>query len=329
MEQPIKILAVDDAEEFRQLYHTLLTENQQQQDRFTVETASSAEECIQKFYEFNPDVVILDVNLPEISGFDLCQHIRGLSDLDHYVGIIFVTAKSTPQLIASGLELGADDFCSKDHTVTELIARIQSVYRIKTMTDSLKAANHKLKAANEKLAKITITDHLTKLYNMRYFNKRFKQEFTRAARYQNRLSILMFDVDHFKQVNDSCDHLMGSFVLSRIGKIVAESIRSVDIAARFGGDEYVIALPETGVEGAFAIAKRIFDTIRGMEFDNGMFKLYVTISIGIATMGEGGKIFEEHVDLLREADKNLYHAKSLGRSMIYDGHTTSGDSGCV
>ena len=157
---------------------------------------------------------------------------------------------------------------------------------------------------------------------MRYFKKRLQQEFVRAMRYGKDLSVIMLDLDHFKHVNDNCDHLMGSFVLGEVGRLVARSIRSVDVGARFGGDEYVIMLPETGRDGARAMAERVFRAINEMEFNNGSYSIQISASVGVATMGPGSSEFASSTDLLTLADRNLYAAKRAGRSMIVDGSSS-------
>jgi diguanylate cyclase (GGDEF)-like protein len=199
------------------------------------------------------------------------------------------------------------------------MARLMSVVRVIRMADSLSAAIDKLRLANERLAKYTITDELTKLYNMRYFRKRLNQEFVRALRYGKNLSLIMFDMDNFKSVNDQNDHLMGSYVLAEVGKLVWQSIRSVDIGARFGGDEFMVMLPETGVDGALVMAERIKASVSGRLFDNGRHKLKITASFGVSTMGpdqEGS--FSHPNELMRAADMFMYEAKELGRNRVID-----------
>ena len=137
-----------------------------------------------------------------------------------------------------------DDFCTKNCTEEEPEMRMHCVSRMRHLVDSLWLANHHLRASNARLEKMSITDDLTKLYNMRFFKTRLQEEFTRASRYTKPLSLIMLDIDHFKEVNDRFDHLTGSAVLHKIGRVIKRSIRKMDIAARFGGDEFVVLLPE-------------------------------------------------------------------------------------
>ena len=317
--EAVKVLAVDDMPEILELYQDLFEQEKKNSSFYEYRTASSASEALKVFNDFKPDIVILDVHLKGSSGLEICRQIRQMTRNKNYIGIIFVTGDKSPGLMESGLDLGADDFCCKSQTATELTARIRSVVRIKKMADSLQSANDKLRSANERLAKITITDDLSKLYNMRYFQKRLNEEFVRADRYQKHLSLIMIDLDHFKQVNDNYDHLMGSYVLAETGKLIGDSIRSLDIAARFGGDEFIILLPETGQQGARTFADRVGQGIANMTFDNGHCQARVSASIGVATMGPGIPYsFQSSTDLMRAADRFLYEAKDSGRGCVFD-----------
>lgn len=313
----LTILAVDDSRDMLALYSGLLDPGANAKLPCTLYTAENIEEAWRIFYDVKPDVLILDIFIGKESGLDFCKKIREKDRDGGYIGIILVTSEEDPTLIAKGLDLGADDFCVKSNTTMELMARLRSVVRFKRYADSLTETNNKLRNANEKLLKISITDELTHLFNMRYFKKRYQQEFIRSQRYHKKLSIIMMDLDHFKSVNDQCDHLMGSYVLATVGILIAKSIRSLDIAARYGGDEFIIMLPETGSEGAYVLAQRIQKTIHAFHFTQGDHELKITTSLGIATQNESNaSIFKEASDLIRKADQNLYQAKKNGRGII-------------
>ena len=152
---------------------------------------------------------------------------------------------------------------------------------------------------------------------MRYFKRRLNEEFTRAKRYKKNLSLIMLDLDYFKSVNDDHDHLMGSFVLSEIGSLILKAIRNLDIPARYGGDEFIILLPETAEAGAYKLAERVSEKIKSAVFDNGKHQLNITASIGVGTMNPQNFIkYGEAHDLIREADEYLYEAKESGRARV-------------
>ena len=154
---------------------------------------------------------------------------------------------------------------------------------------------------------------------MKYFKKRLQQEFIRADRYKKFLSIIMIDLDYFKKVNDCYDHLLGSYVLAETGHLLRHSVRNLDIAARFGGDEYVIMLPETDPEGAWSMAERIRSQLEKKIFDNQIHRVQITSSVGVSTMGPTDCLpFQDANELIRKADQFLYEAKETGRNQVID-----------
>lgn len=291
--------------------------------RWNIQVASVERPLAAAVQAFKPAIVILADDLPAGDVPAMCDLIRRVDDA--YVGIIVIAQPYSGGLAPSqGRASSPDDFCAPELVDPELPARIASVFRIKQMADSLKATNEKLRRANARLSKMTMTDDLSKLYNMRYFNKRLQQEFARSCRYQLKLSLIIFDVDDFKLVNDRCDHLMGSFVLAEMGKIVTRSIRLADIAARFGGDEYVILLPETTRNGARSLGERMVEDVKEHVFDNGIYREKISVSMGIVTFdGREHHQTEDSVSLLRHADEFLYEAKGRGRGLVVDQSNTT------
>ena len=158
-------------------------------------------------------------------------------------------------------------------------------------------------------------DELTQLFNRRYFNERFNDEFLRNKRYGSFFSCVMCDIDHFKQINDSHGHQQGDIVLRTFGDIIRASIRRIDIAARFGGEEFILLLPETTSEDAHQVAERIRTTLRDQQFP---FGKQVTASFGIVCTRDG-RIETRH-EMIHHADTALYSAKHLGRNrtVIYN-----------
>ncbi|MBF0489101.1 MAG: GGDEF domain-containing protein [Candidatus Omnitrophica bacterium] len=163
------------------------------------------------------------------------------------------------------------------------------------------------------LERLSVTDGLTNVYTRRYFMERFEEEIKRAAAKKIKLSFLMLDVDHFKMVNDQYGHLTGDYVLKEVGLIIKESIREIDIAGRFGGEEFCVVLPETDAEGALLVAERIRKVTEQRlikAYDN---SIHITLSIGVSMYPADGKQAEELID---KADWSLYRAKSQGRNCV-------------
>jgi diguanylate cyclase (GGDEF)-like protein len=158
---------------------------------------------------------------------------------------------------------------------------------------------------------LAITDALTDVYTRRYFMERFEEEMSRAAARKTKVSFLMIDVDHFKKVNDQYGHLTGDEVLKHMGIILKEAVRAIDIAGRFGGEEFCVVLPETDTAGALLVAERIRKSAAARIIKAYDATLRITVSIGIASFPEDGKLPEELID---KADWALYRAKSQGRN---------------
>jgi diguanylate cyclase (GGDEF)-like protein len=212
---------------------------------------------------------------------------------------------------------GADDLCAHGRISQELIPRIRHLARLNRLNATLQLAHRKLTQANQELKLLSMTDELTGLYNMRYFHHRLLQEFSRATRYRSLLAMVMCDVDDFKQVNDTCGHIMGSYVLAQLGSLIKESIRCDDVAARFGGDEFVMLLPETTLEGASTLAERLLESVRGHRFQQDGHTIQVTLSLGVVAYDprrDHVPVYEHASMLLKAADQLLYLAKAQGKN---------------
>jgi two-component system, cell cycle response regulator len=170
-----------------------------------------------------------------------------------------------------------------------------------------------MKTAQEYLEEMSILDGLTRLYNHRHFYNRLDEEFSRATRYNTQLSLIFFDIDDFKRVNDTCGHTQGDEVLRQIGRIIKNVVRESDIASRYGGDEFAILLPNTSAAGAFDMANRLQSLIRQHTFANLKF-VKITTSVGVATFSSGNvQSFDQFVRL---ADGAMYKAKAQGKNLI-------------
>gem|GEM_PF-1890984 len=167
---------------------------------------------------------------------------------------------------------------------------------------------------NAKLFMWAITDNVTKLYNRHYFNNVFNQELARSLRYGNEFSIVMIDVDMFKQINDNYGHAIGDRMLRKITATLIKNLRkNIDVPARYGGDEFIILLPETGSEGAKVYADRLLEEVRLIKLEYNGQTIHATVSIGISTFPKDSR---ERQSLLEKADDALYTAKENGRNQV-------------
>lgn len=168
---------------------------------------------------------------------------------------------------------------------------------------------------HKKTEELTIIDALTELYNYRYFRAKLTDELRRADRYRQKLSILMLDLDHFKEVNDRYGHQTGNVILREVSNIMEQCVRDIDVVARYGGEEFVVILPQTNAEDAAIIAERIRETVKKNCFpnSNGQREIRITVSLGVATYPEGIHNLDQ---LLEKVDRALYQAKADGRNRV-------------
>ena len=163
---------------------------------------------------------------------------------------------------------------------------------------------------------LSITDPLTGLYNRRYFIEQIELEFKRSKRYSRDLSLLMLDIDHFKLVNDNYGHQIGDIVLRKISSVIINLLRDSDLAFRYGGEEFMIILPETKSEDAINVAERMKQEIMNTQHNYGSINFTVTTSIGIVSIKDMMDKFETIDDIIKKVDDNLYKAKNSGRNTI-------------
>jgi diguanylate cyclase (GGDEF)-like protein len=255
-------------------------------------------------------IVITDWNMPEMTGQELCRAIRG-HNFPGYVFIILVTANDTHDDIIAGLEAGADDYLVKSINQAELVARLKAGKRILKLERSLKAAN-------EKITILSITDPLTGIYNRSYFNERLPQEIARSVRYGHALSLLMCDIDNFKRINDTYGHPMGDKILKDFVDCLNGSIRQgIDWMVRYGGEEFLIVLPETHAHGGYLGAERLRKVVSDNVFTVDGENIQITASFGVSGFDPSGRDDKMSIEsLIAESDKYLYKAKEEGRNRV-------------
>jgi len=295
-----KILIVDDDPQSLKISKLAL-----EHEGYVVKAVASGEQALSEFSHFQPHLILLDMSMPGLNGIETLRKIR---EIERYTSVIFLSGKSGTEHVITGLEAGANDYIRKPFDVAELLARVRTQLRIKDLNDRLKAANDRLK-------ELVDIDDLTGLFNMRSLYEKLDFEIERARRYERSLGVIMMDLDHFKQVNDSNDHLFGSFVLAEVGKMIKANMRKVDFAARYGGDEYLIVLTEINREGIQTFCERLCLAISNRVFEKDQFKIQLTASLGFAVSSPA----KEEIDarnLVRKADRALYEAKDQGRNRV-------------
>jgi diguanylate cyclase (GGDEF)-like protein len=277
---------------------------------YEIALAADGREAIRRVRTDPPDLVLLDMILPDMDGLEVLRVIKAKSD-EHFIPVILLSVKSDLESRVAGLRIGADDFLAKPFAGAEIQARAAAMLRIKSLQDQLRAAKGQLE-------RLSITDGLTGLYNHRHFEERLAEEFRRSQRYGDPVSLMMLDLDHFKEVNDRFGHPFGDRVLREAAELIRTSIRDPDICARYGGEEFAIILPKTHLQGALAVAERMFKSLRAKRYAvdcaGEPSVLAVTASVGIATFPS--KDVSSPELLVKLADEALYRAKRGGRNTI-------------
>jgi two-component system, cell cycle response regulator len=256
--------------------------------------------------ESKADLVICDVDMPRMDGFKFLQLVDSRPELQG-VPIIMLTGMMDFNSKIKGLEQGASDYLTKPFDAGELVARVKVQLKIKSLQDELKKANELLK-------RLTNIDHLTSLFNRRYLAEILDGEFFRARRKNEYLSLIIVDIDYFKNVNDTYGHQNGDIVLAAVANLAQSQLRVYDSAARYGGEEFVLVIPGTSLEGGVMIAERLRQAVLEFTFPAPMEDMTVTISAGVATFPSPN--IDSVDSLFRQADEALYRAKQNGRNRV-------------
>jgi len=281
---------------------------------YDVVTAANGKEALEIIQNRFFPIVITDWMMPEVTGPELCQSIRN-NNFPGYIFIILLTAKDSKNDIIVGLEAGADDYLTKPVNHNELVARLKAGQRILELERALKKANEEIK-------ELSITDPLTRIYNRNYCNDRLPKELKSCLRYKRNLSLIICDIDDFKGVNDTYGHQAGDLVLKDFSYCLKECVRrDIDWLVRYGGEEFLVILPETDSEGAFSVAERIRASIEKLEFTSDSHFFNITASFGVSTFDTLGEEADKcTVDMIiKEADDRLYQAKQEGKNRVSRG----------
>ncbi len=255
---------------------------------------------------YHPQMVIVD---PELGGRDGVEIFSQLVTILESCSTIVTSAEASTEKITQYLDLGASDFISAPFVPLEFLARIRTQFRIQDMRDELIDTNEKLQSLVE-------IDDLTGLFNMRSLYQKLDFEIQRARRFSRTVTVVMIDMDKFKSVNDGHDHLFGSYVISEVGKIIKNLTRSIDIPARYGGDEFLIVLSETPTKGVEFFCERLRKKVEDTVFSQGIDTIRLTLSIGYATFDINEEIHAK--ELVRRADMALFEAKRQGRNQVIE-----------
>ena len=296
-----KVLVADDSPIYRKLVEHTLAEKQH-----AVLFAKSGREAIDLFSEHQPSLVITDWMMPDLSGIELCEHIRN-HPRQTYTYLIILTGITEKNKLVKGLAAGADDYLTKPFHSDELLARVGVGRRIVEL-------HRQLEAKNRLLEELALTDPLTGLPNRRAIEEWATRQLSGAARYGFSFLVVLADLDHFKAVNDTHGHDAGDAVLKKFAEILKANSRRSDICGRIGGEEFLFILTHSTQENAMVAIERIRAELEAAKFDFDGGSLTVTASFGLA--GFEGTQTPDFNRLVSQADAALYAAKRTGRNRI-------------
>jgi two-component system, cell cycle response regulator len=279
----------------------VIREHLRSQD-YDVVVAENGVQALELAAQVQPDVILLDIEMPGIDGYGVLAALQARADIAH-VPVIFLTGRTSVEDVTDGLSRGAHDYLCKPFDGAELLARVAAALRVKRLEDELRRRNAELDVVSR-------TDVLTGLYNRRHLEESLRQMTSQARRYGHPFSLVMFDIDRFKDINDEHGHMAGDDVLRTIARRIQSSIRESDVIGRWGGEEFLALLPMTELDGARTFAERIRAMIDWAEVViDGVGTVHVTTSAGCASGADIG-------ELLLRADEALYAAKKAGRNAV-------------
>jgi diguanylate cyclase (GGDEF)-like protein len=312
-EERSRILVVDDHEDNIEVLRLRL-----ESWGYRTDAVSDGAAALRHVEQNPPDLILLDVMMPEVSGIEVAQRIKANRSLP-FIPIIMQTALDSTEAKVEGLEAGADDYITKPIDFAELKARLRSMLRIKRLQEALEERERELLEVNERLRHMSQTDGLTGLDNRRHLNDRLEEMFQHAERLNEPFSCVMCDLDHFKSVNDTYGHLAGDEVLKQLSTILKEEAREIDRVGRYGGEEFMLLLPGTVLDAAVTFAERVRKRIAGHTFSFPGGTLSRTASFGVS--GWPHPKIRACDSLVRAADDALYVAKEMGRNRVirFDG----------
>ncbi|NMG58254.1 diguanylate cyclase [Geitlerinema sp. P-1104] len=340
------VLIADDERTLRMLMKRAV-----ERDGYESVDVSNGQDCLDHCQLKLPDLILLDAMMPKMGGFECCQRLKQQFG-QNCPPILIITTLQDSDSIERAFEMGAEDFITKPihwgvlrqrirrlieaHRATQALQRSLArehqlsqklslqVLEERRLASQLELTNRQLEAANSRLEALANLDGLTQIANRRAFDEQLREQWQRGAQDRTYLSLLIADIDCFKPFNDTYGHQAGDDCLRRVARVISETIcRPEDLVARYGGEEFVAVLPQTGREGALAVAQRTLEAVRRLQIPHETSQCgdRVTLSLGVASVIPDPQLTGD--DLLKCADRALYLAKTQGRDRVHVASETS------
>ncbi len=309
--EPSLILIVDDDLFMRKILVRYL-----ERENYRVVEAENGMEALKIYQERQPDMILLDALMPVLDGFECCSRLQKLPNGDH-TPVLIITALEDRESVDHAYEVGASDYVTKPIHWAVLRQRVRRLLEQSNLRIQLEAANQQLAVVIEELRRLVSIDGLTQVANRRCLDEYLDQECRRSQRENNPISLVLCDIDFFKNYNDNYGHQDGDYCLKEVAQAISKCTnRPADLVARYGGEEFAIVLPNTDAEGAMNVALRATEIVRSLKLTHNFSKVanYVTISCGVATLFSFSEI--QVVNLIKSADLALYLAKAEGRNCV-------------
>ncbi|NNE41107.1 MAG: PleD family two-component system response regulator [Marinicaulis sp.] len=257
------------------------------------------------------DLIIVNLSIESMDALRLCSSIRSFEET-RLTPILAVVRSGDTRKLVRALDIGVNDYLTRPVERNELNARVETQLRRKRYVDQLRSS---FQASLE----MAVTDQLTGLYNRRYLASHLSAMFDRAFWTGRSLAVMVLDIDHFKSINDTHGHDVGDKVLVEFADTVSKSVRGIDLACRYGGEEFLVAMPDTDMAFASVVAERLRQEVEGNKIvvNSGRDEISVTVSIGIAST-ENGPEEDTAQKLIKRADEALYSAKESGRNKVVE-----------
>lgn len=299
--QKPNIIVVDDmAASYEKIVATLSVQN-------NVEVETNATDALFRIVEGSYDLAIVSLGMKNFDSLRLCSHLRSV-ERTRTLPIIVISGLEQEEVVSRAMEIGVNDYIKRPVDTQELLARLKTQLCRKRYNDCLRASV-------QQTIEMAVKDPLTELHNRRYFEMHFASLYEKSVIAKKPLTAIMCDIDKFKRINDEHGHDVGDAVIVEVANRIRKSVRNVDIACRYGGEEFVIIMPDTDIEYANVVAERIRREVaeHPVIAENGAKQIYTTISMGLSSLQ---LVSDTPQKLLKRADVALYAAKNTGRNKV-------------